>query len=148
MLTDKAILAAKSKARPYKLADGEGLTLLINPNGSKLWRFRYRYEGREKMLALGSYPDTSSKLAREKREQARKTLAQGIDPSNNRKAEKLARGNTFEAIGREWLALQQKTLAILLSKIDSGGNNKSGHSLSARKVDGKKRMRECVSKEH
>ena len=52
MLTDKAIQAAKPRTRPYKLADGEGLTMLVNPNGSKLWRFRYRHEGREKMLPL------------------------------------------------------------------------------------------------
>jgi len=60
MLTDKAIQAAKPRVRPYKLADGRGLTLLVNPVGSKLWRFRYRYDGREKMLGLGSYPDTSA----------------------------------------------------------------------------------------
>jgi Arm DNA-binding domain/Phage integrase central domain len=111
MLTDKAIQAAKPKARPYKLADGEGLTLLVKPIGSKLWRFRYRHEGREKMLGFGSYPDTSAKLAREKREQARKLLAQGLDPSGTRQAEKAARNNTFEAIAREWLTLQQERLA-------------------------------------
>ena len=71
MLTDKAIQAAKPKARPYKLADGEGLTLLVKPTGSKLWRFRYRHEGREKMLGFGSYPDTSAKRARDKRDQAK-----------------------------------------------------------------------------
>lgn len=111
MLSDKAIQAAKRKERPYKLADGEGLTLLVNPNGSKLWRFRYRHEGREKMLGFGGYPDTSAKLARGKRDQARKLLAQGLDPSGSRQAEKTARGNTFEAIGREWLVLQEKKLA-------------------------------------
>jgi integrase len=111
MLTDKAIQGAKPKARPYKLADGEGLTLLVKPIGSKLWRFRYRHEGREKMLGFGSYPDTSAKLAREKRDQARKLLAQGLDPSGTRQAEKAARGNTFEAIAGEWLALQEERLA-------------------------------------
>jgi len=111
MLTDKAIQAAKPKARPYKLADGEGLTLLVKPIGSKLWRFRYRYDGREKMLGFGSYPDTSAKLAREKREQARKLLAQGLDPSGTRQAEKAARNNTFEGIAREWLTLQRERLA-------------------------------------
>jgi hypothetical protein len=65
MLSDKAIQAAKPKSRPYKLADGLGLTLLVKPVGSKLWRFRYRYDGREKMLGFGSYPDTSARLARE-----------------------------------------------------------------------------------
>ena len=88
MLSDKAIQAAKPKSRPYKLADGLGLTLLVKPVGSKLWRFRYRYDGREKMIGFGSYPDTSVKLAREKREKARKLLAGGLDPSGNRQAEK------------------------------------------------------------
>ena len=111
MLTDKAIQAAKPRAWPYKLADGEGLTMLVNPNGSKLWRFRYRYEGREKMLGFGSYPDTTAKLAREKRDKARKHLAEGLDPSGARQAEKVARGNTFEAVAREWLPLQKERLA-------------------------------------
>lgn len=111
MLSDKAIQAAKARERPYKLADGGGLTLLVKPNGSKLWRFRYRYDGREKMLGLGSYPDTGAKLAREKREEARKLLAEGLDPSRSRQAEKAARNNTFEAVSREWLALQEDRLA-------------------------------------
>jgi hypothetical protein len=101
MLTDKAIQAAKPRVRPYKLADGRGLTLLVNPVGSKLWRFRYRYDAREKMLGFGSYPDTSAKLAREKREEARKLLAEGLDPSRSRQGEKAARNNTFEAVSRE-----------------------------------------------
>jgi integrase len=111
MLTDKAIQAAKPRVRPYKLADGRGLTLLVNPLGSKLWRFRYRYDGREKMLGLGSYPDTSAKMAREKREEARKLLAEGADPSRSRQTEKAARSNTFEGVSREWLALQMHRLA-------------------------------------
>jgi Arm DNA-binding domain len=73
---------------------------LVNPNGSKLWRFRCRHEGREKMLGFGSYPDTSAELAREKRDQARKPMAQGLDPSGTRQAEKAARGNTLEWLSR------------------------------------------------
>jgi integrase len=111
MLTDKAIQAAKPSERPYKLADGEGLTMLVKPNGSKLWRFRYRHDGREKMLGFGGYPDTSAKLAREKRDKARKQLAEGFDPSNARQAEKAARGNTFEVVAREWLPMQKERLA-------------------------------------
>ncbi|MDP9011725.1 MAG: tyrosine-type recombinase/integrase [Pseudomonadota bacterium] len=111
MLTDKAIQAAKTRSRPYKLADGEGLTLLVKPNGSKLWRFRYRHDGREKMLGFGIYPDTSAKLAREKRDKARKQLAEGRDPSNARQAEIAARANTFEAVSREWLQIQKERLA-------------------------------------
>jgi integrase len=111
MLTDKAIQAAKPSERPYKLADGEGLTMLVKPNGSKLWRFRYRHDGREKMLGFGTYPDTSAKLAREKRDNARKQLAAGLDPSGARQAEKAARANTFEAVAREWLPMQKERLA-------------------------------------
>jgi Arm DNA-binding domain len=111
MLTDKAIQAAKPRVRPYKLADGRGLTLLVNPVGSKLWRFRYRYDGREKMLGLCSYPDTSAKLAREKREEARELLAEGVDPSRTRQGEKAARNYTFEAVSRECLALQEDRFA-------------------------------------
>ena len=111
MLTDKAIQAAKARFRPYKLADGEGLTLLVKPNGSKLWRFRYRHDGREKMLGFGIYPDTSAKLAREKRDKARKQLAEGLDPSSARQAEVSARANTFEAVAREWLPMQKERLA-------------------------------------
>jgi len=111
MLTDKAIQAAKPSERPYKLADGEGLTMLVKPNGSKLWRFRYRHDGREKMLGFGTYPDTSAKLAREKRDKARKQLAAGLDPSGARQAEKAARANTFEAVAREWLPMQKERLA-------------------------------------
>ena len=73
------MLAAGPKARPYKLADEGRLALLGIPSGSKLWRFRCRYEWREKMLGFGGYPETSAKLAREKREQTRKLLVEGID---------------------------------------------------------------------
>jgi integrase len=111
MLTDKAIQAAKPSGRPYKLADGEGLTMLVKPNGSKLWRFRYRHDGREKMLGFGTYPDTSAKLAREKRDKARRQLAAGLDPSGARQAEKAARANTFAAVAREWLPMQKERLA-------------------------------------
>ena len=77
------------------------------------WRFKYRLGGREKLLSLRTYPDTSLKLAREKRDQARALLAGGIDPSAKRQAEKLARADTFGAIAREWLALQRSKLAPL-----------------------------------
>jgi len=101
-LSDTAIRNAKPKGKPYKLADGAGLVLLINPNGSRWWRFRYRYDGKEKMLSLGVYPDVSLKEAREKRDEARKLIAQGIDPSAQKKATKCAESETFEAIAREW----------------------------------------------
>ena len=111
MLTDRQILSAKPLAKPYKLADRDCLTLIVKPNGSKLWRFRYRHEGREKMISVGTYPETPLRLAREKTEDARRLLAKGIDPSGKRQAERIARDNTFEMVAREWLALQKGKLA-------------------------------------
>jgi hypothetical protein len=111
MLTETAIRAAKPREKSYKLFDGLGLYLEIAPTGSKLWRLKYRHDGRENRLALGAHPDTSLKLARERRDGARRHLAAGIDPSIQRHAEKLANANTFEAVAREWLALQEKRLA-------------------------------------
>ena len=84
--------------------------MMVKPNGSKLWRFRYRHDGREKMLGFGTYPDTSAKLAREKRDKARKQLAEGLDPSGARQARNGSRKN-FEAVAREWLPMQKERLA-------------------------------------
>ena len=102
MLTDATIRAAKPTEKPYKLSDGEGLYLLIKANGARLWRFKYRYAGKEKRLSLGTYPDTGLADARRKHGEARKLLAAGIDPGERRKAEKLAtqerNANTFGAI--------------------------------------------------
>lgn len=111
MLTDQAIRSAKPSDKPYKITDGRGLFLLIKPNGGKLWRFNYRFESRQKTLALGTYPDTSAKLARQKLEEARQLLAKGVDPSERRQAEKVAGVNKFESVAREWLTVQEKKLA-------------------------------------
>jgi hypothetical protein len=111
MLTDTAIRAAKPREKSYKLFDALGLYLEVAPTGSKLWRLKYRHDGRENRLALGAHPDTSLKQARERRDAARRQLAAGVDPSSQRQAEKLATANTFEAVAREWLALQEKKLA-------------------------------------
>ncbi|MCX7167865.1 MAG: integrase arm-type DNA-binding domain-containing protein [Rhodocyclales bacterium] len=106
MLTDTAIKKAKPSTKPVRMFDGGGLYLELAISGGKLWRFKYRFDGKEKRQALGSYPDTSLAKAREKRDEARRLLADGIDPSEHRKAHKATRaevaGNTFEAIGREW----------------------------------------------
>jgi integrase len=106
MLTDTAIKKAKPGTKPIRMFDGGGLYLELATSGGKLWRFKYRFDGKEKRQALGSYPDTSLAKAREKRDEARRLLADGIDPSEHRKAHKATRaevaGNTFEAIGREW----------------------------------------------
>lgn len=82
-----------------------GCTCLVTPAGARLWRFKYRLAGREKLLALGAYPDVSLRQARDRREDARRLVADGIDPSARRQAEKAAGADTFEAIAREWLAL-------------------------------------------
>ncbi|MCU7805900.1 MAG: integrase arm-type DNA-binding domain-containing protein [Candidatus Thiodiazotropha sp. (ex Lucinoma borealis)] len=103
-LTDTAVRNAKAKEKDRKLFDGGGLFLLVKPNGARYWRFKYRFHGKEKLLALGVYPDVTLKSARDKRDDARKLIADGIDPSEARKAEKAARNNenSFEAIAREW----------------------------------------------
>ena len=98
-LTQFAILNATPKDKPYKLADGGGLHLLVQPNGSKLWRLRYRFNGQENMLAFGTFPSTSLANARTKREEARSLLASGMNPSVKRKLDKIAAAtaarNTF-----------------------------------------------------
>lgn len=106
-LSDTTIKNAKpAPGKAYKIPDGKGMYLLVNTNGSKYFRLKYRFGGKEKVLALGVYPDTSLKQAREKRDEARKQLADGIDPSENRKAVKSSKAesaaNSFEIIAREW----------------------------------------------
>lgn len=113
MLSDIETRNAKPQAKPYKLSYERGLYLLVKPSGGKLWRFDYRHEGKRKTLALGGYPDTKLKDARERRDVARKQLADGIDPSENRKAQKQARenlnANSFEVVAREWFGKFQPT---------------------------------------
>ncbi len=118
-LTDTKIRGARAREKAYKLADGDGLTLLVNPNGSKWWRLRYRFGGREKMLSVGVYPDVPLKHARDKRESIRKMIASGVDPSVKREAEKKAQADTFAAIAAEWLELQRQGLrAATLEKAE------------------------------
>ena len=100
-LTIKEIDGAKPDGKPYKLADGGGLCLLIAPSGAKLWRWRYRFDGKEKMMALGEYPLVTLKEARERHMAARKTLAAGTDPMAERKAEGEAKQREAEARQRE-----------------------------------------------
>ncbi|MDH5763359.1 MAG: integrase arm-type DNA-binding domain-containing protein [Nitrospinota bacterium] len=105
-LTNTAIRNVKPESKPRKLFDERGLFLLVNPNGGKLWRFKYRFNGKEKQISLGIYPDISLKDARERRDEARKLVAKDIDPSEHRKAQKGANSgeNSFEAVAREWFA--------------------------------------------
>jgi integrase len=108
-LSQLAILKAVAKDKPLRLYDGEGLHLLVQPGGGKLWRFRYRFAGRENMLALGSFPTITLSAARRKREDARRLLADGIDPAAERKLNKLAAitaaQNTFGALAKEYLGI-------------------------------------------
>lgn len=105
-LTDTAIRKAKPDTKQRKLYDERGLFLLISPKGGKWWRFKYQFGGKEKLLSLGTYPDTSLKDARERRDEARKQVAAGIDPGKHRKARKTAtiakQANSFEVVAREW----------------------------------------------
>ena len=104
-LTDTKIRNAKSRQAQYKLYDGDGLFLLLMPNGSKYWRFRYRYDGKEKTIALGTHPEITLLEARGKRHAARTQLAHGIDPGQQKKAQKKAQTDikdSFEVIAREW----------------------------------------------
>ena len=107
-LTDAVIRKTKPKAKPFKLSDSGGLFLLVQPSGSKWWRFKYRFDGKEKLLALGSYPETPLALARKRHFEARELLAAGKDPSEAKQAAKrTATGKSsfrFEAVAREWLA--------------------------------------------
>ena len=106
MLTDASIKNAKPKEKAYKLTDGEGMFLLLNPNGSRWWRFNYRIGGKHKQISFGVYPEVTLKEAREKRDEARKMLRDGIDPSQAKKAQKASDSgaNSFETIAREWFA--------------------------------------------
>lgn len=105
-LTDVKVRNIKPKEKPIKVTDGEGMYLLVSPRGGKCWRLKYRFEGKEKVLALGTYPEVSLFEAREKRLAARKALANGVDPGAARRAQKLARAdraeNSFEIVAREW----------------------------------------------
>lgn len=107
-LSDTAIRKAKKGEKQVKLTDGGGLYLLLTPGGSRWWRFDYRYLGKRKTLSMGTYPDTGLADARARRDEARKLLAAGVDPSDHRKATRATRieraGNSFEVVAREWLA--------------------------------------------
>ena len=104
-MTNQKSINRRCSAKQVKLFDGGGLFLLVTPRGGKLWRLKYRHEGKEKLLALGAYPEISLADARERRDKARKQLANGIDPGAVRKAQKQAETEeteTFEVIAREW----------------------------------------------
>lgn len=104
MLSDIKLKSLKPKDKIYALTDEKGLSIEISPKGGRWWRFKYRFDGKQKRLSLGVYPDVSLKQARERRDDLRKQVADGIDPSHTRKAEKQSTSdqNSFEFVAREW----------------------------------------------
>lgn len=110
-LTDIKVRTAKPDAKEYSLADGDGMSLLVHPNGSKYWRFRFRFGGKQHLMAFGVYPETSLADARQKREEARRLVAAGVDPREHKRTvkEELAKEViTFESVARDWHASNQK----------------------------------------
>ena len=115
-LTDTAIRNAKATGKPQKLADAEGLYLFISTTGGRLWRLDYRFAGKRKTLSLGKYPVVGLKDARERREEAKKLLAKGVDPSQQKQEAKAAaiaieqeQATTFEMVAREWFSKKKNT---------------------------------------
>lgn len=121
MLTNTEVQNLKPKDDPYKVSDGGGMYVDVRPNGSKYWRLKYRFGGKEKLLALGVFPDVSLKEARRRRDDAKRLVDEGIDPGQQRKVEKLtavlSAANTFEAIALEWQGQNENWAKITASKI-------------------------------
>lgn len=110
-LTDTKVRAAKPDEKAYTLTDSDGLFLYIHPNGSKYWRFRFRFGGKQHLMAFGVYPEISLADARERRDAARKQVALGIDPREHKKElkeEQQKEFNTFEKVARDWHATNQR----------------------------------------
>jgi integrase len=126
-LNDNACKNAKPKEKPYRLTDGNGMYLEVHPNGSRYWRQKYRFGGKEKLLALGVYPEVSLKEARDKRDRARKLLEQNVDPMIAKREHRMtAHGeanNTFEQLARDWHTNWKadktgKHVDVILSRFD------------------------------
>jgi hypothetical protein len=141
MLTDIQVRSAKPATRQYKLPDGQGLHVLIHPNGGKYWQVRYRFLGRQKTASLGTYPTLSLADARELRANVHRKLQQGIDPTAQRRAEKLVRlteqENTFQHVANKWFDVWAKdksenTISYKRRRLDDyvfprlGGNHPLG----------------------
>src|SRR5579864_1403755 len=120
-LSDAKARNAKPKPKPYKITDGEGLFLLIKPSGGKYWRLKYFFGGKEKLLALGVYPEVNLADARERRAQARKTIAAGRDPGEAKKEAKrqtnLKSANSFEVVARDWLEKRKHVWSSTTGKV-------------------------------
>ena len=111
-MTDLAVRTAKPKDKPYKVTDSGGLYLLVNPHGSKLWRFKYRFHGIERKLAIGAYPEITLAAAREARDTARKQVANSIDPNTAKRLAKIEAsikaGNSFALVAGELIEKREK----------------------------------------
>ena len=107
MLTDKEIRALKSQEKPYKVADAEGLYLYVTPAGGKHWRLKYRFEGRERLLTLGSWPTVGLSKAREHKDAAREQLAKGTSPAAAKSAERSVHAVNFRAVAADWQGKQK-----------------------------------------
>lgn len=120
-LSDAKVRNAKPKAKPYKMSDGDGLFLVVMPSGSKYWRMKYFYAGKEKLLACGVYPEISLSKAREQRFRARESIAAGHDPGEVKRTAKrlviLKAGNSFEVVAREWLEQRRHELAEITFRV-------------------------------
>jgi integrase len=130
-LTETALKAVKPAEKAFKLFDGRGLFLFVPPSGARLWRMKYRYGGREKLLAIGEWPHTSLKRARDRLNEARQLLADGIDPAAKKKAEREAVADTFAALAKEYLdtkrsSLKPKTLSKAQWLLDDWLNKYAG----------------------
>ena len=110
-LPETKIRSAKGKARPYKLSDGGGLYLLVNPDNSKYWRLKYRIDGKEKVLSLGVYPVVTAAMARDEALEAKRKLKKSEDPVHSRRMERMARlGNSFYSVAEEWFSKTEGAL--------------------------------------
>ncbi len=107
-LSDKAIRALKPKEKPYKATDGQGLYILVTAQGSRLWRFDYRFQGRRQTLSLGKFPDVGLADARQRLSEARQLLAQGRDPASVKKVESQAANDNFADLADEWMTKRKK----------------------------------------
>lgn len=137
LLTDAAIRRAKPREKPYRMADGDGLYLLVQPDGKGWWRFAYRLGGKENLLSFGTYPDVPLTLARERRTAARQQVAAGIDPAQLRKAAKRqpTTGSTFADIAAEFIAQQADTWATSTTEKARYHLSLATRSLGARPVN-------------
>lgn len=113
MLTDIQIRRAKAADKDYRLTDGGGLHLFVTKAGGKLWRLRYEFAGKEKLLSIGPYPDVGLAEAREARDEAKRVLRAGRDPTVVKRQTKTEAAHTFEAIAREWYGLQKERWAVV-----------------------------------